>query len=53
MSDQPLNGGYICEKHGIGYITKCPTCASLENPPKTSKKTKKQIRQFLRRNDRK
>lgn len=29
--DKPLNGGFICAKHNIGYITKCPTCASFED----------------------
>lgn len=47
--DQPLNGGFICEKHGIGYIGKCPTCASLENPPKQTKKQIKKIRQLKRK----
>jgi hypothetical protein len=50
--DKPLNGGWICEKHGIGYIGKCPTCASLENPPKVSKKNQKAIRQLLRKSKR-
>lgn len=26
--DKKINNGYICSKHNIGYITKCPTCES-------------------------
>lgn len=50
--DKPLNGGFICEKHDIGYLSKCPTCASLENPPKQRKKQAKMIRQILRKSKR-
>lgn len=50
--DKPLNGGFICEKHGIGYIGKCPTCASLENSPKQNKKITKKVRQLLRKSNR-
>jgi hypothetical protein len=26
-SDKKLGNGYVCTKHNIGYIKKCPTCA--------------------------
>lgn len=50
--DKPLNGGWICEKHGIGYLTKCPSCASLEDPPRPNKKSQKKARQILRKSKR-
>lgn len=50
--DQPLNGGFICEQHEIGYKGKCPTCASLEKKQKVSKKNQKAIRQLLRKSKR-
>jgi hypothetical protein len=50
--DKPLNGGWICEKHDIGYKGKCPTCVSLERKPKVSKKNQKAIRQLLRKTKR-
>lgn len=46
--DNPLNGGFICELHEVGYISECPTCASIKNPPKQSKKQAKMMRQVLR-----
>ena len=24
--DKPLNGGFICAKHNIGYKIQCPSC---------------------------
>lgn len=27
--DKKLNGGFICEKHNIGYKSECPTCAFI------------------------
>lgn len=50
--DKPLNGGFVCEKHGIGYLTKCPTCESIANPPKQNKKQAKMVRQLLRKTKR-
>lgn len=53
--DIPFNHGYRCSEHGIGYLKQggCPTCASLKNPPKVSKKNQKAIRQLLRKANRK
>jgi len=53
MYDKPLNGGYICSKHGVGYKGKCPTCASIENPPRKIKRQGKLIRQTIRKSNRK
>lgn len=50
--DKPLNGGFVCEKHGIGYIGQCPTCASLQKPPRQNKKTQKNVRQLLKKSKR-
>lgn len=41
--------GWRCRKHGIGYITACPTCASIANPIRESKKEKKRQRQERRK----
>lgn len=51
--DKQLNDGFICAKHEIGYFVKCPTCASLEKPPKQNKKTIKKVKQLLRKTKRK
>lgn len=50
--DKPLNGGFICALHDIGYISKCPTCESIANPPKQTKKQAKMVRQLLRKSKR-
>lgn len=47
--DKRLNNGFICEKHGVGYITKCPTCEALKNSHKLSKKQAKLARQLKRK----
>jgi hypothetical protein len=45
--DKRLNNGFICEKHGIGYITKCPTCAFEET--KRRRRNGKNFRRLLRK----
>lgn len=38
--DTKLNDGWICAKHNIGYISKCPSCAfEVENISKGDKIT--------------
>ena len=53
VMDKPFNNGFICEKHGIGYISECPTCASLKRPPKQNKKQAKMMRELTRKANRK
>lgn len=49
MSDKPLNGGFVCSKHHIGYITGCPSCSSETNKRPYSKKMEKKMRQWLKK----
>ncbi|WP_054939048.1 hypothetical protein [Paenibacillus ihuae] len=38
--DRPLNGGFICAKHNIGYKIQCPSCLFISQK-------EKELRQLL------
>lgn len=44
QEDLEMKKGKICDKHKVGYLSKCPTCESEKN----YKKDKHTYRQFKR-----
>ncbi len=49
--DKPLNNGFVCSKHKIGYIKKCPTCAFEEQEKARKDLIKEFVNEACDRND--